>query len=63
MSYGIDFPDLFRHAGDDVAEILGGLKPGDISFYQQTRYELQNLRRRPAWTVCSVVLPVWRIVS
>jgi putative tryptophan/tyrosine transport system substrate-binding protein len=40
MSYGIDFPDLFRHAGDDVAQIFGGAKPGDIPFYQPTRYEL-----------------------
>jgi len=40
ISYGIDFPDLFRRAGNDIAEILGGAKPADIPFYRPTRYEL-----------------------
>jgi putative tryptophan/tyrosine transport system substrate-binding protein len=40
ISYGVDFPDLFRHGGGDVAQVLGGADPGDIPFYQPTRYEL-----------------------
>jgi putative tryptophan/tyrosine transport system substrate-binding protein len=40
ISYGVDFPDLFRHSGDDVAKVLSGADPGDIPFYQPTRYEL-----------------------
>jgi putative ABC transport system substrate-binding protein len=40
MSYGVDFPDLFRHGGDDVAQVLSGANPGDVPFYQPTRYEL-----------------------
>jgi putative ABC transport system substrate-binding protein len=40
MSYGVDFPDLFRHGGGDVAQVLSGANPGDIPFYQPTRYEL-----------------------
>ncbi len=40
MSYGVDFPDLFRHAGDDIAQIFAGANPGDIPIYQPTRYEL-----------------------
>lgn len=40
MSYGIYYPDLFRHAADDVARIFAGARPGDIPFYQPTRYEL-----------------------
>lgn len=40
ISYGVDFPDLFRHGGGDVAQVLSGAHPGDIPFYQPTRYEL-----------------------
>ena len=40
MSYGVDYPDLFRHGGSDVAQVLSGGNPGDIPFYQPTRYEL-----------------------
>lgn len=40
MSYGIDFSDVFRHGGDELARIFAGANPGDIPFYQPTRYEL-----------------------
>ncbi len=39
MSYGADIPDLNRHAGAIVAQILKGANPGDIPFYQASRYE------------------------
>ena len=40
MSYGVDLSDLYRHAANDVAAIFAGANPGDIPFYQPTRYEL-----------------------
>jgi putative tryptophan/tyrosine transport system substrate-binding protein len=40
MVYGIDLPDIFRHAADQVAEIFKGAKPGEIPFYQPTKFEL-----------------------
>jgi putative tryptophan/tyrosine transport system substrate-binding protein len=40
MSYGADSLDLFRHAADQIAQILKGAQPGEIPFYQATRFEL-----------------------
>jgi putative ABC transport system substrate-binding protein len=40
MSFGVFSPDLWRRAGHDIAEILKGANPGDIPFYQATRFEL-----------------------
>ena len=40
MSYGPDFPELFRHAADIVAKILHGAKPADIPVEQPTKFEL-----------------------
>jgi putative ABC transport system substrate-binding protein len=39
MSYGADFPDLSRHAAGDIAQILNGVQPADIPFYQPSRFE------------------------
>jgi len=40
MSYGPNFPDLWRRAGDLVDKILRGAKPADIPVEQPTKFDL-----------------------
>jgi putative tryptophan/tyrosine transport system substrate-binding protein len=40
MSYGPNFPDLFRHAAEFVDKILRGTKPADIPVEQPTKFAL-----------------------
>jgi putative ABC transport system substrate-binding protein len=40
MSYGPNFPDLFRRAADFVDKVLRGTKPGDIPVEQPTKFDL-----------------------
>ena len=40
MSYGPNFPDLFRRAGDHVDKVLRGAKPADIPIEQPIRFDL-----------------------
>jgi putative ABC transport system substrate-binding protein len=40
MSYGPNFPDLFRRAGDFVDKILRGTKPADIPVEQPVKFDL-----------------------
>jgi putative ABC transport system substrate-binding protein len=40
MSYGFNFPQMWRSAADMVGKILRGTKPGDIPMEQPTTYEL-----------------------
>ena len=40
ISYGANFPDLFRRAGNLVDKILHGIKPGDIPVEQPTKFDL-----------------------
>jgi putative ABC transport system substrate-binding protein len=40
MSYGPNFPDLFRRSADFVDKILRGAKPADIPVEQPTKFDL-----------------------
>ena len=40
MAYAVDLVDLFRNAARQVDQILRGAKPGDVPFYQSTRFVL-----------------------
>jgi putative ABC transport system substrate-binding protein len=49
MSYGPNFPDLFRRAGDFVDKILRGAKPADLPVEQPTKFDLAiNLKTAKA---------------
>jgi putative tryptophan/tyrosine transport system substrate-binding protein len=40
ISYGPNFPDLFRRAGDFVDKILRGAKPADLPVEQPVKFDL-----------------------
>jgi len=49
MAYSIDLADVFRRSANLIDRILRGANPGDIPFYQPTKYELSiNLKTAKA---------------
>ena len=49
MSYGPNFPDLFRRAAAYVDKILHGVKPADLPVEQPTKFEfVVNLKTAKA---------------
>jgi ABC-type uncharacterized transport system substrate-binding protein len=49
MSYGVDYPDLFRRAGIYIDKILRGTNPGDLPIELPTKFHLAlNLRTAKA---------------
>jgi putative ABC transport system substrate-binding protein len=40
MAYAVDLPDAFRSAARQVDQVLRGVSPSELPFYQQTRFEL-----------------------
>lgn len=40
MTYVLDYVEAFRHVAKQISDILNGIRPGDIPFYQPDRYVL-----------------------
>jgi len=40
MAYSPDLPELSRDAAHQVEQILKGANPGDLSFFQASKFEL-----------------------
>ena len=57
LGYGVDNVDAWRRIADMTDQVLRGAKPGDIPFYQQTKFELpQSNNCKIAWTGISSIV-------
>jgi putative ABC transport system substrate-binding protein len=56
IAYEADLADIWRHGADEIAHILKGRKPGDIPYYQLTKFTLGiNLKtEKPLASPCRV---------
>src|SRR5262249_10162272 len=49
MAYGPELEELWRHAADQIDQILKGAKPGELPFYQAAKFKLTiNLKTAKA---------------
>lgn len=55
MSYAADFSELHRRVAADIDAILHGAKPGDIPYFQGTKYDL-TINRKTA-TALGLTIP------
>jgi putative ABC transport system substrate-binding protein len=40
IAYAFDVPEIIRHSAQQIDQVLKGAKPGNIPFYQATKFDL-----------------------
>ncbi len=67
MSYGVDFPSMFRKTADYVARILKGAKPADLPVEQATKFEtvvnLQTAKKIGVELPTSILLRADKVIE
>ena len=62
MAYGSDLADIYRGLANVIGTILRGANPGDIPFYQPTKFELSiNLKTAKALGLSDAARPRMRM--